>query len=183
MISPGPGTLLIAEPFLKDPNFMRTVVFLCDHQEEGSFGFVINKLFDHTLDELMNDLDELKLPVFYGGPMQMDTIHFLHQYPDLIPGSYEVLDGIFWGGDFETAINMIRSGTIQPEKIRFYIGYSGWGQGQLNDELKEKSWLTAQGNRKLVFHKKADEIWKESLKNLGGDYEALANYPIDPQLN
>lgn len=183
MISPGPGTLLIAEPFLKDPNFMRTVVFLCDHQEEGSFGFVINKLFDHTLDELMNDLDELKLPVFYGGPMQMDTIHFLHQYPDLIPGSYEVLDGIFWGGDFETAINMIRTGTIQPEKIRFYIGYSGWGQGQLNDELKEKSWLTAQGNRKLVFHNKADEIWKESLKNLGGDYEALANYPIDPQLN
>jgi putative transcriptional regulator len=183
MISPGPGTLLIAEPFLKDPNFMRTVVFLCDHQEEGSFGFVINKLFDHTLDELMNDLDELKLPVFYGGPMQMDTIHFLHQYPDLIPGSYEVLDGIFWGGDFETAINMIRTGTIQPEKIRFYIGYSGWGQGQLNDELKEKSWLTSQGNRKLVFHNKADEIWKESLKHLGGDYEALANYPIDPQLN
>jgi putative transcriptional regulator len=183
MISPGPGTLLIAEPFLKDPNFMRTVVFLCDHQEEGSFGFVINKLFDHTLDELMNDLDELKLPVFYGGPMQMDTIHFLHQYPDLIPGSYEVLDGIFWGGDFETAINMIRSGSILPEKIRFYIGYSGWGQGQLNDELKEKSWLTAQGNRRLVFHNKADEIWKESLKNLGGDYEALANYPIDPQLN
>jgi putative transcriptional regulator len=115
--------------------------------------------------------------------MQMDTIHFLHQYPDLIPGSYEVLDGIFWGGDFETAINMIRSGTINPEKIRFYIGYSGWGQGQLNDELKEKSWLTVQGNRKLVFHNNAQEIWKDALKNLGGDYEALANYPIDPQLN
>src|SRR5688572_14526284 len=183
MIEPGPGILLIAEPFLKDPNFMRTVVFLCDHQEEGSFGFVINKLFDHTLDELMNDLDELKLPVFYGGPMQMDTIHFLHQYPDLIPGSFEVLDGIFWGGDFETAINMIRSGTIAPEKIRFYIGYSGWGSGQLNDELKEKSWLTVQGNRKLVYHDNAQEIWKDALKNLGGDYEALANYPIDPQLN
>jgi putative transcriptional regulator len=154
MISPGPGTLLIAEPFLKDPNFMRTVVFLCDHQEEGSFGFVINKLFDHTLDELMNDLDELKLPVFYGGPMQMDTIHFLHQYPELIPGSYEVLDGIFWGGDFETAISLIRSGNINPEKIRFYIGYSGWGSGQLNDELKEKSWLKVEGTRKLVFHHK-----------------------------
>ncbi len=183
MISPGPGTLLIAEPFLKDPNFMRTVVFLCDHQEEGSFGFVINKLFDHTLDELMNDLEELKLPVFYGGPMQMDTIHFLHQYPELIPGSYEVLDGIFWGGDFETAISLIRSGNINPEKIRFYIGYSGWGSGQLNDELKEKSWLTVEGTRKLVFHHKADEIWKDALKKLGGDYEALANYPIDPQLN
>lgn len=183
MVNPGPGILLIAEPFLKDPNFSRTVVFLCDHQDEGSFGFVINRVFGHTLNELMNDLDELKLPVFYGGPVQMDTIHFLHQYPDLIPGSYEVLDGIYWGGDFETAITLIKAGSIDTTKIRFFIGYSGWGSGQLNDELKDKSWLTAQATRKLVFHRKADEIWKESLKHLGGDYEMMANFPVDPQLN
>ena len=183
MVNPGPGVLLIAEPFLKDPNFMRTVVFLCDHQEEGSFGFVINRVFGHTLNELMNDLDELKLPVFYGGPVQMDTIHFLHQYPDLIPGSYEVLDGIYWGGDFETAITLIKAGSIDTTKIRFFIGYSGWGSGQLNDELKEKSWLTAQANRKIVFHRKADEIWKDALRLLGGDYEMMANFPVDPQLN
>lgn len=162
---------------------MRTVVFLCDHQEEGSFGFVINRVFGHTLNELMNDLDELKLPVFYGGPVQMDTIHFLHQYPDLIPGSYEVLDGIYWGGDFETAITLIKAGSIDTTKIRFFIGYSGWGSGQLNDELKEKSWLTAEANRKIVFHRKADEIWKDALRLLGGDYEMMANFPVDPQLN
>lgn len=183
MISPGPGILLIAEPFLKDPNFMRTVVLLCDHQDEGSFGFVINRHFNHTLDQLMNDVDELKLPVFYGGPVQMDTLHFLHQYPDKIPGSYEVLEGIYWGGDFETAISLLKEGTIDKGKIRFFIGYSGWSGGQLRDELKEKSWLTAQANRKIVFHKKADDIWKDSLKLLGGDYEQLSNYPIDPQLN
>jgi Putative transcriptional regulator len=183
MVNPGPGILLIAEPFLKDPNFMRTVVFLCDHQEEGSFGFVINRVFGHTLNELMNDLDDMKLPVFYGGPVQMDTIHFLHQYPDLIPGSYEVLDGIYWGGDFETAITLIKAGSIDTTKIRFFIGYSGWGSGQLNDELREKSWLTAEANRKIVFHRKADEIWKDSLRLLGGDYEMMANFPVDPQLN
>ena len=108
MIEPGPGILLIAEPFLKDPNFMRTVVFLCDHQEEGSFGFVINRAYKHTLDELMNNAEDLKIPVFYGGPVQMDTIHFLHQYPDKIPGSYEVLNGIYWGGEFETAITLLK---------------------------------------------------------------------------
>lgn len=183
MITPGPGTLLIAEPFLKDPNFMRTVVFLCDHQEEGSFGFVINRNFGHTLDELMNDLEEFKIPVFYGGPVQMDTIHFLHQYPALIPGSYEVQDGIYWGGDFETAIALIRDGSIDMNKIRFYIGYSGWGNGQLNDELKEKSWLIAPATRKLVFHQHIEQIWKDSLRHLGGDYEMLANFPTDPQLN
>ena len=183
MVNPGPGILLIAEPFLKDPNFSRTVVFLCDHQDEGSFGFVINRVFGHTLNELMNDLDEIKLPVFYGGPVQMDTIHFLHQYPDLIPGSYEVLDGIYWGGDFETAITLIKAGSIDTTKIRFFIGYSGWGGGQLSDELTEKSWLTVKAIKKLVFHKKHDEIWKDALKQLGGDYEMMINFPIDPQLN
>lgn len=183
MIDPAPGTLLIAEPFLKDPNFMRTVIFLCDHQEEGSFGFVLNRSFEHTLDELMNDLEEWKIPVFYGGPVQMDTIHFLHRYPNKIIGSYEVLDGIYWGGDFETAIRLLKDGEIDLAGIRFYIGYSGWGEGQLKDELKEKSWLIATATSKLVFHENIDEIWKDALRHLGGEYEIMLNYPIDPQLN
>jgi putative transcriptional regulator len=178
-----PGVLLIADPFLKDPNFMRTVVFLCEHQEEGSFGFVLNRSYEYALNELVSGLDDLKIPVFYGGPVQIDTIHFLHQYPELIPGGYEIRDGIFWGGDFETAINLIRSKQIDPNRIRFYIGYSGWGSGQLNDELKEKSWLTVPANRKIIFHKQTDEIWKDSLRLLGGEYEMMINFPIDPQLN
>jgi putative transcriptional regulator len=183
MDTPGPGILLIADPFLKDPNFMRTVVFLCEHQEEGSFGFVLNRSYDYTLDELVNGLEGLKLPVYYGGPVQMDTIHFLHQYPEKIPGGYEISEGIFWGGDFDVAIQMIRDGEVNLQRIRFYIGYSGWGTGQLNDELKEKSWLTVKANRKIIFHKETEEIWKESLKLLGGDYEMMINFPIDPQLN
>lgn len=183
MVEPGPGILLIAEPFLKDPNFQRTVVLLCDHQVEGSFGFVINREFEHTLDELMNDMDQLRLPVYYGGPVQMDTIHFLHMYPDIISGSFEVINGIYWGGDFETAVESLKDGTIQPDRIRFFLGYSGWSQGQLNSEIKEKSWLTAEATRKLVFHKTVADIWKDSLKHLGGDYEMMSNYPIDPQLN
>lgn len=175
--------LLIADPFLKDPNFQRTVVFLCEHQDEGSFGFVLNRSYEYTLNELVSGLDDLSIPVFYGGPVQIDTIHFLHQYPDLIPGGYEITDGIYWGGDFEMAINLIRNKQIDPQRIRFYIGYSGWGSGQLNDELKEKSWLTVQANRKIIFHKQTDEIWKDSLRLLGGEYEMMINFPIDPQLN
>lgn len=178
-----PGILLIADPFLKDPNFMRTVVFLCEHQEEGSFGFVLNRSYDYTLNELVSGLEDLTIPVFYGGPVQKDTIHFLHQYPELIPGGYEITDGIFWGGDFETAINLIRNKEIDLHRIRFYIGYSGWGSGQLSDELKEKTWLTVQANRKIIFHKETDEIWKDSLRLLGGEYEMMINFPIDPQLN
>lgn len=162
---------------------MRTVVFLCEHVEAGSFGFVLNRPYGNTLDELIPELAEHKIPVFYGGPVQMDTIHFLHQYPDEVPGGVEVLKGVYWGGEFEKVIEFIKSGEINPNKIRFYIGYSGWSDGQLEDELKEKSWLTVKATRKLVFHKKAGEIWKDALRHLGGDFEMLINFPIDPQLN
>lgn len=183
MMNPGPGILLIADPFLKDPNFMRTVVFLCEHQDEGTFGFVLNRSYDYRLDELVNSAENLKLPVFYGGPVQMDTIHFLHQYPLEIPGGTEVSKGVFWGGDFETAIELIRTGEVDAGKIRFYIGYSGWSGGQLDDELKEKSWLLTEATRKIIFHKEIAEIWKDSIRLLGGEYEMMINFPIDPQLN
>jgi len=183
MVKPGPGILLIADPFLKDPNFLRTVVFLCEHKQEGSFGFVLNRKYENTLDELIPELAGIKIPVFYGGPVQMDTIHFLHQYPDDIPGGEEVLKGIYWGGDFEKVVEMLKTGEVDHNKIRFYIGYSGWSDGQLDTELQEKSWLTVAGSRKLIFHRDYQEIWKESLKQLGGDYEMMINFPIDPQLN
>ena len=183
MISPAQGTLLIANPFLKDPNFIRSVIFLCEHKVEGSFGFVLNKKFDKTLGDLIAELEEYKIPVYYGGPVQKDTIHFLHQYPDLIPGGEEVLDGVYWGGNFESLVSYVKNNDIDFNKIRFFIGYSGWSEGQLAGELEEKSWLTVDAIRKLIFHKHPEDIWKDSLKHLGGDYEMMINFPIDPQLN
>ena len=183
MIDPAPGILLIADPFLKDPNFLRTVVFVCEHKEEGSFGFVLNRQYENTLDELIPELEGHKIPVFYGGPVQIDSIHFLHQYPDEIPGGQEVMKGVYWGGDFDAIVNLIKNSAINTDKIRFFIGYSGWSEGQLPDEMNEKTWLAVKATRKLIFHKSCAEIWKDSLKHLGGDYEMMANFPIDPQLN
>jgi putative transcriptional regulator len=182
-MEPVAGTLLIAEPFLKDPNFQRTVVLICEHQEAGSFGFVLNKQMDNTLDEFMPDLDDLPLPVNYGGPVQPDTLHFLHQSPDVIPGSYEVTKGVYWGGDFKEAVARLRDGSIKPGQIRFFIGYSGWSGGQLNDELKENSWILGTAKSQLVFHRQLEQIWKDSLRSLGGEYELMVNFPTDPQLN
>lgn len=183
MITAAPGILLIADPFLKDPNFIRTVIILCEHQQEGSFGFVLNKQYEQTLDELMDGFEEHKIPIYYGGPVQMDTIHFLHQYPEKVTGGMEIMKGVYWGGDFEMLGEMVKSNEIDYNKVRFFIGYSGWGDGQLNSELNEKSWLTATATRKLIFHNQPDEIWKDSLRHLGGDYEMMINFPIDPQLN
>jgi len=178
-----PGTLLISDPFLKDPNFLRTVVLVCEHQFEGSFGFVLNKPYQQQLGDLISDLEGNPFPVFYGGPVQVDTIHFLHQRPDLLTGSIEVTNGVYWGGDFEEVVALVQQNLLQQGDIRFFIGYSGWGEGQLEGELRGKSWIARQATRKLVFHRQAEQIWREALKELGGEYEMMVNYPIDPQLN
>ncbi len=183
MIEPGTGILLISDPFLKDPNFKRTVVLLCEHKEEGSFGLVLNRTFEHTLDELISELEGFPVPVYYGGPVQMDTLHFLHQLPDEIPGGQEISNGVYWGGNFELVISHLKRGTLDLNKIRFYLGYSGWSSGQLSDEMKIKSWLTVTATRKLIFNTETDHIWKDAIISMGGQYEQIIHYPIDPQLN
>jgi putative transcriptional regulator len=183
MIDPASGILMIAYPFLKDPNFLRTVVLLCEHQTEGSFGFVLNRPLKNTLDELIPELEGHPIQVFDGGPVQKDSLHFLHQLPDEIPGGQEIVPGVFWGGDFDAVITLLQEGRMNPDKIRFFIGYSGWGEGQLNTEMTEKTWLTVAANQKLIFLEKHEEIWKESLRHLGGEFEMMINYPLDPQLN
>jgi putative transcriptional regulator len=146
-------------------------------------GFVLNRKYENTLNELIPELNIAPIPVYYGGPVEIDSIHFIHQCPDIIPGGQEVMKGIFWGGDFEMVISLLKNKTLDTNKIRFYIGYSGWSIGQLNDEMNEKTWLTVKATRKLIFHNKSEEIWKDSLKHMGGDYEMMVNFPIDPQLN
>jgi putative transcriptional regulator len=183
MIEPASGILLIADPFLKDPNFLRSVVLLCEHQTEGSFGFVLNRPFENTLDELIPELEGFPIPVFEGGPVQKDSLHFLHQLPVEIPGGQEIIKGVYWGGDFEAVISLLKEGRLNPDKIRFFIGYSGWSEGQLNTEMTEKTWLTVAAEKELVFHEKYQEIWKEALRHLGGEYEMMINFPLDPQLN
>ena len=184
MIAPDTGTLLIAEPFLKDPNFMRTVVLICRHNAtEGSFGFTLNKLYDQTLDELIPGLEGFDFTVFQGGPVQMDTLHYIHQYPELLPDCQPVGEGIYWGGDFETLKELIKTGEVDREKIKFFLGYSGWGTGQLQDEMGHNSWLTVKATPQLVFSTEMDELWKVILLALGGKYEMMIHFPTDPQLN
>jgi len=178
-----PGVLLVADPFLKDPNFSRTVILMCDHQKEGSFGFVLNRLIDSTLADLIPDTTSLKIPVSYGGPVQQDTLHFLHKRPDLISDGLLLTDEIHWGGNFNTVLELLEKELILLHDIRFFLGYSGWSEGQLDEEIKESSWLTSTSTSELIFETTTDKLWAAVLKHMGGEFEKLVNYPIDPQLN
>jgi putative transcriptional regulator len=183
MIEPAPGIILVSEPFLKDPNFMRTAVFLCEHNDEGSFGFILNRPFEQRLEDFIPDLDGISIPVYYGGPVQPDTLHFLHNIPDLMDEAQQVLHNVYWGGDFKQIIRLIKSRHLDLNKIRFFLGYSGWSAGQLTEELQLKSWLTTKGTGGLVFHAQPGHLWKDAVMQLDAHFHPILNYPIDPQLN
>jgi putative transcriptional regulator len=181
-LKPEKGRLLISEPFLPDPNFERTVVLLCEHNEEGSFGFVINKPSILKLSEVMEDL-QLDDVVFVGGPVQQDTLHFLHRNT-AIENAVKIRDDIYWGGDFENLMTTLDTRTIKSTDIRFYLGYSGWGPGQLETELEDDSWIVCDFvTDDLLFDTNPSDIWKKALDNMGGRFSVYSNYPVDPRLN
>jgi putative transcriptional regulator len=175
--------MLISDPFLRDPNFMRTVVLLCEHNADGSFGFVLNRPFKQRLDDFIPELNGLSIPVYFGGPVQPDSLHFIHALPGLIPDGLDIANGVYWGGNFQNVIELIRQRSLDLNRIRFFLGYSGWSTGQLEEELSGKSWLTVTGNQRLVFHQNAENIWKDAVKELDESFHEIINYPIDPQLN
>lgn len=130
------GKLLIAEPFLADPNFARSVILLCEHGDEGSVGFILNRSTELTLGDLLPELYTPLLKVYQGGPVQLDTLHMLHRMPKEFGGN-EILPGVFWGGSYEALQEAILNNTYHPMDLRLLVGYSGWSPGQLDKEKEE----------------------------------------------
>jgi len=183
-IKPAKGKLLLAQPFMPDHNFTRSVIFLCNHNDnDGSYGLVLNKELSIRLADALPDLEEFDAPLFFGGPVQPDTLNYLHKVPHLLCGSEEILDDVFIGGDFEQLKSGISTKQITAQDIRFFVGYAGWNPGQIEEELKEDSWIIANGHKRTIFEKKPDQLWKKIMENLGGDYRIMANFPEDLNSN
>ena len=182
-IAPRAGALLISEPYLPDDNFKRSVVFLCEHNEEGTFGFIINRPLKVKVHEAIEDFPYLDAPLFMGGPVENNTLHYLHRLGDRIPDSIKIMDGLWWGGSYEVLHMLAGDGQINTEDVRLFVGYSGWSPGQLDDELKEKSWIVTQGSGEHIFGMDSDALWRNVLKGMGGRYQILSNFPESPQLN
>lgn len=183
-ILPEKGDLLISEPYLPDPNFDRTVVFLCEHDENGTFGFVLNNKAQVALNELVDEVGDYSAKLFVGGPVEQNTLHYLHREDGLASSSREVVPGVYWGGDFNKLTDMMNTRSILPEDVRFYVGYSGWASGQLMDEIKAKSWIVLKGTTPdMIFDWDNQDLWKACLKTMGGKYRLMSNYPKDPRLN
>jgi len=182
-LSPEKGSVLISEPFMTDENFKRSVVYLCEHNEDGSFGFVLNNFLDIPLSELVEDIVNEEFKVSFGGPVSPDNLFYVHTLKDELNGSYEVIPGLYTGGKFEDLIPLINTGVITPNEIRFFLGYSGWEAGQLETELSVSSWIVGKTNVNLVLNTHDKGLWKKILDEMGGKFKMISNFPEDPSLN
>lgn len=181
---PQKGDLLLSEPFLPDQNFDRTVILLCEHNEEGSFGFVLNKLSILKVDEVLQEIGTFEAELYVGGPVQQNTLHFIHNIEELKAGGQKITDGLIWGGDFEILQGLMQKGQLNNEKSRFFVGYSGWSENQLQEEIDHNSWIIARGvHPSYIFNSPPETLWKSILEKMGGRFKIYANYPSDPNLN
>ena len=172
-LQPHKGSLLIAEPsILNDDSFNRSIILLTEHNEKSSVGFILNRPLKFTLGDIIPDID-CSFVIYQGGPVEQDNLYFVHKIPELIPDSIEVSNNIYWGGNFNSLKELLTERKVKSTEIRFFLGYSGWGTNQLEDELRNNSW----------FVKKKRILWKNKLMQKGGEYKIWANAPSDIHLN
>lgn len=180
---PKKGKILISEPFLPDTFFNRTVVYLADHNADGSVGFILNKKLDIKVCDAISGFEGWDEVLSMGGPVAPDTLHYLHNIGEKIPKSVLVDENIYWGGDIDLIKDMISSDELTNNQIRFFLGYSGWSAGQLERELKENSWVIAKINSDMILSNQVDDAWKKVLRGLNKKYRMWADFPDSPDMN
>lgn len=181
-LQPKKGRLLLSGPLSEDAFFSRSVILLTEHNENGSVGFALNKTTKIFLNELFEKV-EIKIPVFLGGPVKNNTLHFIHNLGEIIDGSINIIDKIYWGGDFNQVTNLINKKIITLNNSMFFVGYSGWNKNQLNEEILKNYWLVTETNQEIIFEKPNKNLWENIVKTFSGKYKIWQNVPINPNFN
>jgi putative transcriptional regulator len=182
--TPTKGKLLISDPFLNDDYFRRSVIYLCEHNEEGSFGFVLNNFVDIKLSEMNPEFPKVGTRISIGGPVELKNLYFIHTLGDKIENSISIHENVYIGGSFEQLTQIIDENPELENNVRFFIGYAGWTYEQLQEEIQSNSWIVVDlKSDKDLFDTNNDDIWKDYLENLGGKFKVMSKSPINPSDN
>lgn len=182
-VAPKQGHILIAEPFLSGSYFNRSIILLASYSDKGAVGFILNKKVDYPVEDLFADFPDFDSEIHIGGPVGTDSIYFIHTLGDTIPGSIIIKENLFWGGDFEALKLQIKLGLVNPQQVRFFLGYSGWDAGQLEEEINQNSWLVADIPQADLMTIDENVMWAQSVRSMGGKYSMWENFPENPSLN
>lgn len=180
------GMLLIAAPVLNDPNFSRTILLLCEHNEEGTFGLILNRPLQASIRDGVPEVTDWDAPIFQGGPVEPARLHLLHScaHPDV--GGREVLPGLFWGGDFSALNRRLANKVESPDSCRFFVGSAGWSKGQLAGEITLGGWFLRPATRQDIFVDStvpSGNVWRAAFRSMGPAFSLFSHFPDDPTLN
>src|SRR5947209_9729483 len=176
------GQLLIAGPSLLDPNFWRTVVLVIEHTDEGALGLVLNRPSETSVGDAVPQLEsliDLSDQLFIGGPVQPSSVIVLAEFEDPSDAALLSFDDIGVLGTTDS-IEELAAGV---RAARAFVGHSGWGPGQLDDELERGDWIVEPARRKDAFSSEPRELWSAVLTRRGGSYALVARMPPDPSMN
>lgn len=176
------GGLLVAQPFLEESWFRRGVISLIDYSEsEGATGVVLNNGINYVLDDVLDDVEKgTDIPVYCGGPLSQDRLYFVHTLgSNILPGARQYAPGLYIGGDFDAAVQYINEGYPTDGLIRFFIGYSGWESGQLEQEIADGTWATlpAPADPRSALTGDGYHFWHRAVRRLGSAYRSWRLVP------
>lgn len=191
---PRSGSLLVSHPRMLDPNFMHSVILVCDHGADGTYGIVLNRRTERRVSDLGSDLPLLAGrgdPLWLGGPVSTGTLQILHRLERPITGAHAVIPGAYIGGDPEELYAAVAAAVasadpgsgVTTRDLRFVLGYSGWGEGQLETELAEGAWVVCPSTPELLFDDDPRTLWRRVLRARGRPFSELADLPPDPSWN
>jgi putative transcriptional regulator len=175
------GKILISAPSIGDV-FNRSVVLITENDENGTVGFILNKKLNYRLKDVVETFSMIDAPVYLGGPVQTELVSVIHRLGDKL-GGYEISESIYYSCDIDKLNELAENNLLNQKDIRFFVGYSGWGKGQLLNEIKNNAWFISQGNEKYIFDTEAEDLWSVTLKDMGSKYKIISTFPKDPSLN
>ncbi len=177
------GQLLLDGGKLVGSFFHRSVVLICQHDEAGAFGLVLNRSSGHSVREaLVADIPDqvMELPLFVGGPVQPSAMSFLHG-DDYLPDA-TVLPNLSLGHSLDD-LTELGDSYSPTRKLKLFAGYAGWSAGQLDQEMDRDAWLSHPADLDLIFHPKPETLWRTIVATKGPSYRLLASSPDDPSVN
>ena len=177
------GKILISSPsLLTDMIFYKSIVLIVDQTDEGITGFILNRPSDLFMIKEVESSEKIKIDLYYGGPVSSEHFYLLRSekiYTEII----NIYDNLFWGNNLDFLINQVEKGIIKMDDFILFQGYSGWGLGQLDDEIANDSWIISNKKAEEIFNYRKKNSWNNLIKEFGNKYRLWSNSPDDITLN
>lgn len=178
------GCVLLSDPFTQDPYFSRSAILLCRHNKKETFGFVLTNYIEIDLHKLDENMPEIITKISFGGPVEKDNLFYIHTFGKEIEGAEKIMDTLYFGGDYEMLFELIKADPKRINEVRFFIGYAGWDFDQLNNEMKDHSWIAVTNiSEKEILSTSSDHFWKDCMTKQGSKFEMISNFPLNPNEN